>query len=68
VRGPEYIDDIRPAVEIEQVHVREDGRVLIEALAADRSGIDSVGLFCDGQSVGRVDKPPYAWAHRPGEG
>ena len=61
-------DRIAPAVDISTVFVREDGRVRINVAAADRSGVQSVGLYCDGESIGEKNEPPYVWTHRPGSG
>ena len=64
----EEVDAIGPAVEIRDLHVREDGQANVEVYAADASGIASVELFCDGTSLGSREAPPYIWHHTPEEG
>ena len=61
-------DRTAPAVDMESIAVREDKQVKIAVTANDRSGIQSVELYCDGQLAGRKDHPPYLWTHRPGVG
>ncbi len=61
-------DPIAPAVEISDIEVREDERVLIEIAAHDQSGIKSVELFCDGNVVEKITDAPYSFLHRPGKG
>jgi len=68
IRGKAYIDSVAPAVEINDVSVREDGRVTIEVASDDRSGIESVELLRNGTSVGKLTEEPYLWLDRPGNG
>ncbi|HSW47428.1 MAG TPA: Ig-like domain-containing protein [Phycisphaerae bacterium] len=68
IEGPAYEDLIGPAVEISSLTVREDGRVTVEAVARDRSGLQVVDLYCDGQPLGPRTSDPYIWAHKPRPG
>ena len=61
-------DGIGPAVEIEDVRIREDGRATVTVVAKDVSGLASVELFCDGRSLGEKSKAPFIWNARPSEG
>ncbi|HOL94127.1 MAG TPA: Ig-like domain-containing protein [bacterium] len=61
-------DHTGPFVEIQDLTVREDNRVRIDVYAADASGIQSVGLYCDGEKIGEKTAPPYTWTHRPKPG
>lgn len=76
VRGPVTIvrtaiaagDRTGPAVEIRPVSIREDGRVQVTVVAADRCGVSAVRLAMDGRPVGELETAPYIWSLRPGAG
>ncbi len=66
--GGERVDRIRPSVEISAIDVREDLLVTIHVKTSDRSGIQSVEWFCDGESIGKRTNAPYTLTHRPKAG
>lgn len=66
--GLDRQDRIAPAVEIRDIAIRQDKRVEIEVAANDRSGVQSVVLYCDDKEVGKKTDPPYIWTNRPGAG
>lgn len=68
IEGPGYEDWIGPSVEILEPSMREDGRVTIEVIANDQSGVQSVELLCDGERLGQTTMAPYLWTHRPTPG
>lgn len=76
LRGPVTIvrtaiaadDTTGPAVEIEPIAIREDGRVRVVVAAADRCGISAVRLAMDGRPVGELAATPYVWSLRPAAG
>ncbi len=61
-------DRIAPVADCADVDVREDGRVKVNVIAEDASGIDGVELFCDGVSLGMKNQPPFVWLYHPGKG
>ena len=61
-------DHTGPFVEIQDLSVREDNRVQLGVYASDASGIQSVGLYCDGEKIGEKTAPPFTWTHRPQPG
>lgn len=68
LRGGRYEDRVGPAVDIKGVENREDGRMKISVEAADRSGIASVDLLCDGKPVTTLRAAPWEFVHEPGAG
>lgn len=61
-------DDIGPAVDIEEIEVREDGRVTLWVEAKDQSGIRRVEFFLDGAQVAHLTSEPWIWTGWPGKG
>jgi len=68
IQGKAYVDRVGPAVEITDVAVRENGQVEVVVAAEDRSGIESVELYCDGKPIRRQSAGSRVWVHRPGNG
>jgi hypothetical protein len=52
----------RPAVEIRDVSVREDGRVTVAVEAADQSGVRQVRIDVDGRRVADLAGAPWVWS------
>ncbi len=63
-----HADTTGPAVEIDDLSIREDGRVQLGIACGDQSGIKEIEVFCDGKSVARLGAEPWLWTGRPGEG
>jgi len=61
-------DVVGPAVEINEVNIREDGRVSLRIDAGDQSGIRDVEIFLDGNPVAKIAAEPWVWAGWPGNG
>jgi hypothetical protein len=68
IQGENYLDQLAPAVEIENVVIREDRRVTVEVKAQDQSNIREVELYCNKKSIGKKYAAPYLWTFRPGKG
>lgn len=68
LKGGRYEDKIAPAVEIKSYTNREDGRVKLVIETADRSGIASVEMLCDGKSIAKLNAAPWEFYDFPEDG
>lgn len=61
-------DVTAPALEIGRLAAREDGRVMVEIVAEDQSGIQEVEVYVDGNLKAKMSSPPWIWTGWPGQG
>jgi len=68
LQGKKIDDRIGPAVEIDKIEPQDDGKIEIRVTANDRSGIQSVRLYCDDHVVGHDSRHPFEWTYQPKAG
>jgi Bacterial Ig domain len=61
-------DYASPAVEISKVEISDTGHVSVCVHAGDKTGIESVTLYMNGEALTTKNAAPYAWQLRPKKG